>query len=313
MAFEIGPAKRDVPRMSPDRFERNAIWRLCGWGSSAILALFALVATVQSDVGAKRLDSLFQVAAPPPVERIAARPSQKDPETPRLQAEVRSLTADRERLAVRLAKLEGRLEEVTGSIQRQPAAPPPPVTPPALPQIAAVSTTPAPAAAPAVTPSIPIIDPLAMPGITGSISGWTDKPATEDKQQHQEDLAHAPPLETREVPPPSRIAALPAREPVPLPPTQAAPRTEYGIDLGGAPDMDGLRARWAAIKANLGPLLSGLQPIAVRDRKAGSKELRLVAGPMPSLAAARQVCARFAAAQVTCRASKFDGEAVVQQ
>jgi hypothetical protein len=122
-------------------------------------------------------------------------------------------------------------------------------------------------------------------------------------------------LETREVKvvPPSRLAALPAQEPLGQPARPAPATTEYGIDLGAAPNMEALRARWATIKANLGPLLTGLQPIAVRDRRPGSTQVHLVVGPMPNIAAARQVCTRFAAARVACQPAKFDGEAVVQR
>lgn len=308
MALEIAPPKRDLPRAGARSHERDAVWRLCGWGSSAVIALGALALTIQSDLGRTRIDSFLGNALPSPptvVAQVTPRPPEKDPETLRLQAEVRSLSADRERLAVRFAALERHLNEVTGSIQRQTAAPPAP--PPAPPQVAPVST--APAAPPAVAkPAIPVIDPLAMPAITGSIGGW---PQTADPE---EEPARAAALETRDVPhAPTPLAALPAQEEAPSTAPRAAGKVEYGIDLGGARDMEALRQRWAGIKANLGPLLTGLQPIAVRDRKPGSTELRLVVGPMPNLAAARQVCTRFTAAHVACQAAKFDGESIVQR
>lgn len=309
MALEIAPPKRDLPRTSTRRHERDAVWRLCGWGTSAVAAAGILALTMQSDVGMQRIN-VFTGTTPQPMrtaqtEQLAQRVPEKDPETLRLQAEVRALIADRDRIAMRFATLERHLVEVTGSVQKHAAAPAPvPTAPP--PQVAAVTATPS---APA-KPAIPTIDPLAMPAITGSIGGW---PRTAEPE---EEPARAAALETKDVPhAPTPLAALSAREDAS--PSAAAPRTagkaEYGIDLGGARDMEALRQRWAGIKANLGPLLTGLQPIAVRDRKPGSTELRLVVGPMPNLAAARQVCTRFAAAHVSCQASKFDGESIVQR
>lgn len=308
MALEIAPPRRDLPRASARAYERDAVWRLCGWGSSAVVAAGILALTIQSDVGMQRINVLTGTAPIPvrmaQMEQPAQPAREKDPETLRLQAEVRSLAADRERLAARFAALEKHLEDVTGSIRRQAAVAPAPAPASPPPQVAAVSVTPA---APP-KPAIPIIDPLAMPAVTGSIGGWPKVAEPEE-----EPPAAAEKLEMREVPPaPKPLAALPAEE-TPAPVTRTPSKTEYGIDLGGARDMDALRQRWAGIKANLGPLLTGLQPIAVRDRKPGSTELRLVVGPMPNLAAARQVCTRFTAAHVACQASKFDGDAIVQR
>lgn len=304
MALEIAPPKRDLPRATARSHDRDAVWRLCGWGSSAVIALGALALTIQSDIGRARIDSLIGRAPPAStsVAQVVPTPAEKDPETLRLQAEVRMLMADRERLVARFAALERHLDDVTGSIQRQAAAGPAVhASPP--PQVAAVNATPA--AAP--KPAIPIIDPLSMPVVTGSIGGWPQ--ATEPDE---EPPARAAKLEMREVPSAPKPFALPAEE-TPTPAARTVGKTEYGIDLGGARDMEALRQRWATIKANIGPLLTGLQPVAVRDRKPGSTELRLVVGPMPNLAAARQVCTRFAAANVACHASKFDGEAIVQR
>jgi hypothetical protein len=83
---------------------------------------------------------------------------------------------------------------------------------------------------------------------------------------------------------------------------------EIGIDLGGARSMDIMHARWAAVKANFGPLLQGLYPVVARETRAGMIPYRLIVGPLPNAAAAAQICARFAASKVTCRSTKFAGE-----
>jgi hypothetical protein len=118
----------------------------------------------------------------------------------------------------------------------------------------------------------------------------------------------------------------PAAEAVPLPPervvatlpvAEAAPelprKPEIGIDLGGAATLDVLNARWAAVKANFGPMLAGLYPRAAERHRQNGSDYRLIAGPLPTNTAAVQLCAKFVAARVTCRAVKFDGERMVQR
>jgi hypothetical protein len=115
-----------------------------------------------------------------------------------------------------------------------------------------------------------------------------------------------------------------ATETVPLPPVRMANapaveepvephKLEFGIDLGGASTMDVLSARWAAVKANFGPLLAGLHPLAAPDTRPGSTGFRLVVGPVANPAAGMQLCARFAAVRITCRTTKFAGEQLAQR
>jgi hypothetical protein len=73
-----------------------------------------------------------------------------------------------------------------------------------------------------------------------------------------------------------------------------------------------LRARWAGAKANFGPLLVGLNPLAMKDPRHGSTSVKLIAGPLPSLAAARELCARFAAVNGYCWPMRVDASAVLQ-
>lgn len=326
MALTIAPPKRDLPRVSPRRFERDNVWRLCGWGSSALLAVGALFIATQADGVFVRSE---EVRAPAPKPAVVAQAPavtpektekpEKDAQTVRLQAEVLALAEERLQLTNRVARLERQLVEVTGSIRPQaaPQVPEPPAVAKASPPptVAPVASAPPEKPVAAVpTSTIPVIDPLAMPAATGSVGGWTDTPSVEEEEPPPPQVTVVPQLEMREVrPAPLPLAALSAPDEPKIAAPKMQARSEYGIDLGGAKNMDALRERWVGIKANLGPLLTGLQPIAVRDRRPGSAELRLVVGPMPSLQAARQVCTRFAAAHVTCQASKFDSNAVVQQ
>ena len=317
MALDIPPPKRDLPRKSKGRDEMHRLWRLFAWGGTAALALTALAIATRSDIGGERLRLAF--AAPkevaPAAVAVPPHMAEKDIEMHELEAQVRSLAADRDRLAERLASLEHQLDDVTGSIQKQAAETPPPpaASAPApvasVPQAAAAPPAPAPVPPPAPAATVasiappPIIDPLAMPVPADIEAFWPEPP-----HPHGEAGAQAPPL------PPARLVALPpgAGEPVaqPLP----AAKVEYGIELANGPNIGALRARWSVMKANIGPLLGPLQPVAVRDHRPGNTgSYRLVAGPLPNYTAARQVCARFAAAHIACRPTRFDGQSMVQR
>jgi hypothetical protein len=117
--------------------------------------------------------------------------------------------------------------------------------------------------------------------------------------------------------PPERVAEVAPTEPAKAEPVKpAAPvhaRAEFGIELATEPTLDNLRQRWSGVKANFGPLLVGLSPVAVRDRHPGSSAVRLVAGPLPSLAAARQLCARFANQNGNCWPTRINPADVIQR
>jgi hypothetical protein len=89
------------------------------------------------------------------------------------------------------------------------------------------------------------------------------------------------------------------------------PRTDFGIDVGGASNMDMLRAQWSMLKQQHPKLLENLQPIvSVRDlRQRRTVELRLVVGPLANANAAAQLCAALNAAGLpTCQPAVFDGQ-----
>lgn len=307
MAIEIAPPEPDLPQTRKRLRDRSALRRLCAWGGSATIALAAVAIATQTESGSHRLQlALVQESQPDravPMTDIAPRVLENDAETKRLQAQIRTLAADRDRLTARIASLEHSLDDITGSIKRQAelAATPPPVSAP--PVQSTPATTPQTASAPAASsaPMPPVITPLATPPSTDAAAAWPDTspaPAATPRSK-------AVPL------PPVRVAAAPASEPAaePLPPR----KPEIGIDLGGGPNIAVLNARWAAVKANFGPLLTGLHPLAAHARHPGATDYRLVVGPLPNAAAAAQLCTRFAAARVTCRPAKFDGENLAQR
>ncbi len=95
---------------------------------------------------------------------------------------------------------------------------------------------------------------------------------------------------------------------------QPFPRTSYGVDLGSANSLTVAKAQWAAVKANFGPILRGLQPIAVRNHRIlTSGSYRLVAAHLSSWAAAKSVCERLAKGKLACQPVKFEGEKVIWQ
>jgi hypothetical protein len=112
-------------------------------------------------------------------------------------------------------------------------------------------------------------------------------------------------------PQPLPAVAPPEIAPAVTPPTPAEPgRPEFGIDLGGAVSVAGLRAIWTAARTRHGALLDGLRPvIAIRETgRPGGVELRLVAGPLGNAAAAARLCSAIAGTGTLCQPSLFDGQ-----
>jgi hypothetical protein len=87
-------------------------------------------------------------------------------------------------------------------------------------------------------------------------------------------------------------------------------KTEFGLDIGGAGTLDGLRTLWAAARQRHAAALDGLRPIVhLREtRRPGGLDLRLVAGPLPNAAAAARLCATLTAAGAACHPTVFDGQ-----
>jgi hypothetical protein len=95
------------------------------------------------------------------------------------------------------------------------------------------------------------------------------------------------------------------------PVTQTAPaKAEFGLDLGSANTIDGLRVLWATARQRHSTLLEGLRPaVHLRERsRAGGIDMRLVAGPIPNAATAARMCATLVAAGAICQPSAYDGQ-----
>jgi hypothetical protein len=302
MAIEIAPRETETD----ERFDMRALWRLGGWGAAAALALVVVAFVSTSDTGSQRLALTVAPAELPvrAVTTIKMPPLQNDAETKRLATQVRALAADRDRLTARIAALEHELNDLTGSVKRladapAPAANTPPPTPSApktAPPAMAQREAPKSAAAPSSVNS-----PSAMPA-AGTLAPQPDKP--QRPQQSEADAVE--PIE-----PPAHNTAAPALDKVPLPPVRIAAvepaQPEFGIALAGASSIEVARLQWAAVKANFGPVIAGLEARTLSERRGAATHYRLVAGPLPTYTAAARLCARIIAAHAICQPVKFTG------
>jgi hypothetical protein len=94
-------------------------------------------------------------------------------------------------------------------------------------------------------------------------------------------------------------------------PKVAVQRTEFGVDVGGANSLGGLRALWRGLlKSKSNAPLAILRPIiVVKESNSGlGMQLRLVAGPLADAAAAAKICAVLLESERACETTVFDGQ-----
>jgi hypothetical protein len=126
-----------------------------------------------------------------------------------------------------------------------------------------------------------------------------------------------PPKVITAAPMPEIVASVPPNEEdtetdsaanVPKPSIQ---RTEFGVDLGGANSIPGLRALWRGLlKSRSNATLVALRPIIVIKEASNGlgMQLRLVAGPISDAAAAAKICASMIANERPCTTAVFEGQ-----
>jgi hypothetical protein len=88
-------------------------------------------------------------------------------------------------------------------------------------------------------------------------------------------------------------------------------RTEFGVDVGGANSIPGLRALWRGlIKSKANAALTKLRPIIVIKENTNGlgMQLRLVAGPITDAAAAAKICASLTVSDRSCSTAVFEGQ-----
>jgi outer membrane biosynthesis protein TonB len=298
---------------------RRLMWRLGSWGVAAVGAVTLAVLANQYELQSRRDHFAAADAISRQEQQLQRLTKEAQAENRRLSQAIDTLNNDRDRLFTRVTSVEKGLESATGSILARQTLPSlPPREPP--PQIAA------PASQPAPSPSI-VAEPKAASVLSDLPSVPTkplDSPAPETTAKLGTEQWLPKSDNTSEPSPASNASAEPqpavkAAEPVPLlqlaavapaPADVATPvaRTEFGVDIGTANSLDGLRALWRGLSKT--PALTGLRPIiVVRERSNGlGMQLRLVAGPLTDAAAAARICATLAEGKRSCETSVFDGQ-----
>lgn len=265
---KIDPRKDRKPRKAP----AGMAAAYAVWALAALGAMSAAASVfIWRDGKAPVAQGPIQLPVAP--QQVAVNPN-AEREINRLNEAVRVLAAERDRLATRLDQLERSVGDITATIPQQKPAPATEEPPP-----------------PPVAPPVQVIGP---PNPTPRPQG-----PNQTGPQAPQVVPAVPPVAANETPPAT-----------PSPETTATTRTEFAIDLGGEKTVDGLRARWATLRGNHGATLDGLRPlISIKEgAKAGTVELRLVAGPLANAAAAARVCARLQTSGVPCVPTVFDGQ-----
>jgi len=328
-----------------DHIDRRALWRLGSWGVATVGAIIVAVLASQSSIGLRREQMASGDLARQQIQSVA---KESQNEARRLASAIETLNSDRDRLYARVTVLEQGLDTATGAIARQNSAPAWPqaaTTAPATPeppQPASQNPAPAPVVSPVVAaPAKPAEKPPAdaAPAKDSSPAAVSPVAQTPQAQAPQNPPAVTPatplmasksmlappdapagkliPSET----PMSAITASPMPEVVASapsadvaerdPPKVAVQRTEFGVDVGSANSLGGLRALWRGLlRSKSNAPLATLRPIiVVKESNSGlGMQLRLVAGPLADAAAAAKICAVLLESERTCETTVFDGQ-----
>lgn len=327
-----------------DEFDRRSLWRLGWWGATSVGAVIVALLASQSSIGSRR-DQLAAADLGQQSQQIQSVARESPNETRRLASDIDTLNGDRDRLYSRVAVLEQGLDSVSGVIARQnsPAAPAQAVrissataesqsaaqNPPPAPVVSALATTQTKIAEkPDTDVAVPVSGPAAVSSVGQGISNApaaTPAPLMASKSMMAPpDAAAAKLIESGK--PAKTITAAPMPEVVALAspaddaeanetqsgaPKLAVQQTEFGVDVGGANSVGGLRALWRGLlKSRANEPLAALRPIiVVREGRTGlGMQLRLVAGPLSDAAAAAKICALLIENARTCETTVFDGQ-----
>ncbi|HEU5017724.1 MAG TPA: SPOR domain-containing protein [Pseudolabrys sp.] len=332
MAREMPPERAELPDNL--RLGRNmqSPWRLGAWGAAAALSLAVAVLVAQSEPGKERLRHAFAATAAPVKAGAGGQASVRTEtesritpalgETQRIAEKVDALSSDRDRLAQRVTTLELQLQKVTSSIEHRSApmavaSPKQEPVPSLADPIASIAPSDAPVRPPPETRTAPApqhaVDAQKPIGVVSatpiSIAPAVTPPpvaaAPKSASKRTETEGH----HEAEIKLPTLVRLPPRRAPM----HRAASRASFGVDLGSAVSVDEVKAQWAAIKANFGPILTGLDSVPTHDSRPGQDPYRLVVGPLPNIEAAHRLCAQFAIGQVACRPVELESQTLVQR
>lgn len=312
-----------------DEFDGRAMWRLASWGVGAVGALVVAILATRSPAAFNR-DQVAAVELARQAQQVQWIAKESQNKARELTAAVDTLNADRDRLYTRVTVLEQGLDSVTGALARQPAPGSSAVTalkiaPTEQPQAVLAPTDadpigpfkPAeakPAEAKTDSAPLPKIAPVAtVAPPTPAAPAASIAPAAPAKPDEQK--AEAPVVDQTSSPAvtssiaPSTAAPDPAANETPH--AGIVHRTEFGVDLGAANSVEGLRAVWRGALKTGSQQLASLQPIiVVRERNDGlGMQLRLVAGPLSDAAEAARVCASLLTENNRpCETSVYEGQ-----
>lgn len=226
-------------------------------------------------------------AAPAEKPRADAKPPEKPPEKV-LEKEAKETKSQDK------AQEKGQEKLPEKSAEKQPDPTP----------TAVASATPV-SPLPAITPILPLVPSKSMIGPPDPAAQKLIEPATPPAKA---DAAAPAPEVVASAPPAEKPAPNAAQAIAPQLPVQ---RTEFGVDVGGANSVPGLRALWRGLlKWRSNAALKTLQPIiVVKEGNNGlGMQLRLVAGPLTDAAAAAKICAVMAENKRPCETTVFDGQ-----
>ena len=289
----------------------RSLWRLVIWGTLAGVSLFiAIISAYSGHRATAAVASSYLVGSQAGDQETAqqraaladlrAQSMSNAEETRRLSEAVRTLAADRDQLASRVAGLERGYDNVTGSVKR-PGAP-----------LAAQANQPAINAAPAGRAEAPMTSGSTTGAASANSAASGSAAPTSAASAPQATMAAAQPgmpsghgeeaKSTEAAKGTADAAHSPAAEPL--------PPSGLGVDVGGAPNFEGLRSLWHTTKNNDPSLLDDFYPVvATRENsKTHAAELRLIIGPMPDAEAAAQLCVTLAAAHQYCQPVAFEGQ-----
>mgnify|MGYP001366585835 CR=1 FL=1 len=268
-----GPVSGRVDAAPPQatRSRRRLLVRFAAWGTGAVAAVTIAVLAVQAATGSRSATQTAD-ALTRQMQGLQQAAQEAGRELRRLSAAIETLNRDRDRLFARVTALEHDADVATGSIPGSTIA----KTDAARPPTDRAAAVPAAVQAEATTK----IETKAEANAKTEIKA---KPVSPD--------------------PWTMAATDPAAPAIPV------GHTEFGIDLGAASTVNGLRRLWAAAlkthKDDLAPLSPAL---AVRERPGGRVEFRLLAGPLRDAADAARLCATVATAKRPCTPAVFDGQ-----
>lgn len=314
-----------------ESFDRRALFKLASWGGVGLAMLLGVLILAQSPLADRRYQQP-QLVDQLQRQTLALQQALRDAqaESRRLSSAIDVLNADRDRLYARVTSVEQDVVSVTGSIAKHQVAPPAPSPlfaaaavpvhlPSPPPSVAATESAPSPKSdtekADAAKQEPPKLDTAKSEASKADSTKADSTKADSSKADISKADASRPDVSKPDLTKPEIAALEPARAQQSAPEVtgalSAAARAEFGLDLGGAGSIEGLRVLWAGLRKSHGAALEGLRPlIVIKERRGsgGGMQLRLVAGPVSDATQAAKLCAGFTGTDRECEPAVFDGQ-----